>query len=184
MMTMLRNSILAGSLFMAALLPASANAHEPSGDISRYVSQSVSISGVVEKPLVLTVEDLQKFPTQQIKELAITRQHGGVADKLENLKGVRLSDLLDKAVIISRDHNDVKKTIIIATATDDYKVVYSWSEIFNTPVGEGVLVFFEKDGKALPDDEGRIAMLSTKDLRTGPRHVKWLKSIEVKRIGE
>ncbi|SHN20486.1 hypothetical protein SAMN05192549_105361 [Duganella sacchari] len=61
-------------------------------------------------------------------------------------------------------------------------MVYSWSEVFNTPVGNEVLVVFEKGGQALADDEGRIAMISGKDLRAGPRHVKWLKSIEIKKI--
>jgi len=71
---------------------------------------------------------------------------------------------------------------VIASATDGYKVVFSWSEIFNSPVGEGVIVFFEKDGKPLADDEGRIALISSRDLRTGPRHVKWLSGIEVRKI--
>jgi len=177
--------MLSKTAFALVLLQASAAfSHDKPGDLSQYVSQTLSISGAVEKPLMLTVEDLQKFPTQQISELPLTRQHGGNAGKLENFKGVRLRDLLDKAVVIARDHNDVKKTIIIATATDGYKVVYSWSEIYNTAVGEGVLVFFEKDGKALPDEEGRIAMISGKDLRTGPRHVKWLKTLEVRKIAD
>ena len=37
-------------------------------------------------------------------------------------------------------------------------------------------------GQPLADDEGRIAMVSTKDTRTGPRHVKWLQGIEVRKI--
>lgn len=57
----------------------------------------------------------------------------------------------------------------------------TWSELFNSPVGDGVLVYFEKDGVPLADNEGRIAMVSSKDLRPGPRHVKWLQSIEVRR---
>ena len=75
-----------------------------------------------------------------------------------------------------------KKMAIIAGASDGYKVVFSWNEIFNSPIGDGVIVFFEKDGFPLADDEGRIALVSTKDLRTGPRHVKWLQSIEVRKI--
>ncbi|MFZ6679109.1 molybdopterin-dependent oxidoreductase [Undibacterium sp. Tian12W] len=177
--------LLSNTAFALILLHAStAFSHDKPGDISQYVSQTLSITGAVEKPLTLTVEDLKKFPIQQINELPLTRQNGANAGKLENFKGVRLRDLLDKATVIARDHNDVKKTIIIATATDGYKVVYSWSEIYNTAVGEGVLVFFEKDGKALPDEEGRIAMISGKDIRTGLRHVKWLKTLEVRKISD
>ena len=38
------------------------------------------------------------------------------------------------------------------------------------------------DRVPLADDEGRIALISGKDIRTGPRHVKWLQSIEVRKI--
>ena len=93
-----------------------------------------------------------------------------------------LRDILEKAVIKAPAHNDVKKMAVVATASDGYKVVFSWSELFNSPLGDGVIVFFEKDGQPLADDEGRIALISGKDIRTGPRHVKWLQSIEVRKI--
>jgi hypothetical protein len=60
-------------------------------------------------------------------------------------------------------------------------VVFTWSEVFNTEVGDGVLVYFEKDGRPLTEAEGRIAMLSAKDIHRGARHVRWLKSIEVRK---
>jgi hypothetical protein len=132
----------------------------------------------------LTVDDLRKFPSQQIAEITITRQSGADAGKLQNVKGVRLRDILDQAKIVTQDHNDVKKMVIIATASDGYKAVFSWNELFNSSSGDGALVYFEKDGKPLGDDEGRIAMISSKDTRTGPRHVKWLQSIEVKKIAD
>jgi len=151
-------------------------------DPSDHVTESITVSGAVEHALTLSVDDLRTFPPQQVRELPLVRQSGADAGKLENFKGVLLRDILEKAAVVSHDHNDVKKTIVIATASDGYKVVFSWSELFNSPVGAGVIVFFEKDGKPLADDEGRIAMISTKDIRTGPRHVKWLQGIEVRKV--
>jgi hypothetical protein len=55
-------------------------------------------------------------------------------------------------------------------------------ELFNTAVGDGVLFVYERDGKTLSDDEGRIALVSLKDTRPGPRHVKWLASLDVVRV--
>lgn len=147
-----------------------------------FVTQSLAVSGVVEHKLKLNVDDLRQFPPQQVGEVPVVCQTGANMGKLENLKGVLLRDILEKAAIISHDHNDVKKMVIIATASDGYKVVFSWSEVFNSPIGDGVMVFFEKDGMPLADDEGRIALLSTKDTRTGPRHVKWLQEIEVRML--
>ncbi|MDD5242071.1 MAG: molybdopterin-dependent oxidoreductase [Sulfuricella sp.] len=154
-------------------------------DVSRlFVTESIRISGVVENKLTLSVSDLRKFPPQQVGEVPVICQSGADKGKLENLKGVLLKDILEKAAIVTKGHNDVKKMAIIATASDGYKVVFSWSEVFNSPIGEGVMVYFEKNGMPLGDDEGRIAMVSSKDIRTGPRHVKWLEAIEVRKIVE
>lgn len=153
-------------------------------DPSKYVTTSISIFGAVEHSLNLTVDDLRQFPPQQVGEVPLVCQSGANVGKLENFKGVRLRDILEKAVVKAPAHNDVKKMVIIASASDGYKVVFSWSEVFNSPNGDGVIAFFEKDGLPLGDDEGRIALVSAKDTRTGPRHVKWLQAIEVRKIVE
>lgn len=157
----------------------------PNGDDpSRFVTTHVKVDGAVENPLDLDVAGLQQFPSQKINELSLICQSGANKGKLENIRGVLLRDILEKAVIKAPAHNDVKKMAIIASASDDYKAVFSWNEVFNSPIGDGVLVFFEKNGLPLTDDEGRIAMVSSKDVRTGPRHVKWLERIEVRKITE
>ena len=177
---LIRALLLASSFALCGPTLAAGNGAPP----STFVTDSITVSGAVENPLTLRVEDLRNFPPQQISEVPLQGRAGANVGKLIHVKGVRLRDILEKAVVVARDHNDVKKTVIIAGASDGYKVVYSWSEVFNSPLGDGVLVYFEKDGAPLADDEGRIAMISAKDLRTGPRHVKWLQSIEVKKIAD
>jgi hypothetical protein len=39
-------------------------------------------------------------------------------------------------------------------------------------------VIYECEGAALPADERPLALVSLKDTRPRPRHVKWLQSIE------
>ena len=73
---------------------------------------------------------------------------------------------------------------MVATATDGYVAVFSWAELFNTSIGAGVLIAFERDGQPLRDGEGNIALVSLADERPGIRHVKWLSRIEVKRLPE
>jgi DMSO/TMAO reductase YedYZ molybdopterin-dependent catalytic subunit len=148
------------------------------------MSDTLTVRGAVEHPLTLSVDDLRAFPGQQLAEVTLTRQNGADARTLQNLKGVRLADLINKAVLVIHDHNDIKKMIVVATATDGYRVVFSWSEIFNSPAGDGMIVYFENNGKPLSDDEGRIAMVSAKDTKTGPRHVKWLQTLEVRLIND
>ncbi len=93
--------------------------------------------------------------------------------------------MLQRASLLSSDErNDWKRTIVVGTATDGYKVVFSWPELFNSKVGPGVLVVFERDGHPLEDREGRIALVSAHDLRTGRRSVKWLARPDVRVLKE
>lgn len=169
--------------FIAALFVAAASlAAEKPADTARFVTTQITVEGAVQNPLVLDVEALRQFPRQQIGDVPMICQSGADLGKLELVHGALLRDILEKAVVVAPEHNDVKKMVIIATASDGYRVVFSWQEVFNSPVGDGVVVFYEKGGKPLDDASGRIAMISTKDLRTGPRHVKWLSGIEVRKI--
>ena len=147
-----------------ALAAGSATAqHRPDGP----VTTSISVEGAVEHKLLISVDELAKMPA--------TAKTGAY-------RGVRLRDILEMAAIQAPDRHDVKKIVIIATASDGYKVVFSWSELFNSALGDNVLVLFEKDGAPLGNEEGRISLISASDLRTGPRHVKWLRSLEVRKI--
>ena len=72
----------------------------------------------------------------------------------------------------------------LASASDGDKDVFSRSKLFSSPVDDGVIVFLEKDGPPLTDDQARIAMISSKSLRSGPRHVKWLQAQAVRKVVE
>ncbi|MEO5581168.1 MAG: hypothetical protein ABIR66_00635 [Saprospiraceae bacterium] len=67
-------------------------------------------------------------------------------------------------------------------ANDDYSVVVSWNELFNTEIGNSFYLVVEADSKSQKDAPEKILLISTKDFKTGRRQVKGLKSIEVKRI--
>lgn len=174
---MLRNIVVAGAL--VACLPALAHDAAPSEP-----SKSVTVSGAVEQKLTLSVDELRRFPTPRIIDLQLVPQKDVEQGKLMLVRGVRLRDILEQAKVINRDHNTVKKLAVIATASDGYKVIFSWSELFNSDVGDQVLVLFERDGKPLGLEEGPLALISGKDIRTGPRHVKWLQAVEVRQIVE
>lgn len=170
-------------LALATILWMSAgNAAEKINNDIQFVTEKVAVTGEVERRLNLNVGDLKAFPVKQLGTIPLVCQTGAPMGTIDGLKGVLLRDVLEKASIVSKEHNDVKKMVIIAVAKDGYKVVFSWSEIFNSPIGDDVVIFYEKNGQPLGDDEGRIALISAKDLRAGPRHVKWLSQIEVRKI--
>ena len=71
---------------------------------------------------------------------------------------------------------DLRKSNVVASASDGYEVVFSWAELFISPVGDNVFVVYERDGAPLADDEGRIALVTPGD-RGPARHVKWLRTL-------
>jgi DMSO/TMAO reductase YedYZ molybdopterin-dependent catalytic subunit len=175
---LLRIFVVAGAL--AASVPSIAHENAPLA----LPSQTVTVPGAVERALTLRAEELRHFPPQLIVELRLASRSGAEPDKPGVVRGVRLRDILEQAKVVKRDHNTVKKLAVIAAASDGYKVIFSWSEIFNSDAGDSVLALVEREGKPLAADEGPLALISGKDIRTGPRHVKWLQSIEVRQIVE
>jgi len=143
------------------------------------VSEQLTITGAVARALTFKVDDLKAFPADQISTLTLSRK---VDDKEtpSTVRGVRLTSLLELATLTEADHNTWKHAFVVARATDGYQVVFSWPELFNTDVGPGVLVIFERDGAPLGDREGRLALVSGKDTRAGPRNVHWLTRIDVR----
>jgi len=69
----------------------------------------------------------------------------------------------------------------VLIATDGYKVVYSWNELFNNDAGNQVYIITEKDGKSLSNSSERILVANLKDFKTGRRYIKALQQILVKR---
>lgn len=149
---------------------------------ANLITESVSVTGPLEHPLKLGVDDLRKLSIRQLEVTPRARPSATSPGKRETFSGVLLREILEKAEIDAPSHFDLKKMAIIASASDGYKVVFSWSEIFKSPIGDGVIVFLEKNGQPLTGDEGRIALVSTQDAGTSSRYVKWLKTIEVRKI--
>jgi len=151
-------------------------------DKTKFVTNGISVIGKVKQPLELSIDDLQTLPVMQMK---MTPHGASGKDKPVPVvvRGVLLRDILEKATVQTASPYDVKKSAILVTASDGYRVVFSWPEVFQSPIGEGAILFFEKDGKPLADDEGRIALGSLRD-NGNYRYVKWAKSIEVRTIAD
>jgi hypothetical protein len=73
---------------------------------------------------------------------------------------------------------EFKRTVFVAVGHDGYVVTFSWHELFNTPVGENVLLAYECGGRALDAEDGAPILFSGSDILPAPRHVKRLARIE------
>lgn len=147
--------------------------------LAHFVSKRITVSGKVSKPLTLARADLSGFTMHTAENVQIISYSGVPKEPIRSCKGVLLRDVLDKAGIVFEDKRDFNRLIIKATATDGFQTLWSWHELYNSNTGDYVFIVIEKDGKPLSAREGDFMLISTKDLKTGPRHVRWLKSIEV-----
>jgi len=145
-------------------------------------STSLRISGAVKAPADFDVAALKKMVPRNTGPMDVVCASGATVGKANNFRGVRLTDVLDRVGIDVGGHKDGRRMVVVARATDGYVVTFSWNELYNTPIGSQVLVAWEKDGKPLEAGEGQLLLVSGKDIKTGPRHVRWLSEIEVVRM--
>ena len=151
--------------------------------MSQAQVDQVEVVGAVAHPMSLSVDDLRQLPVRTVEERRAVGEGNAREEQLRRHEGVLLRDLLDKAEVVEAARHDKRRTVIVATASDGYRAVFSWAELYLSPVGDGVLVVVARDGKPLDDREGRIALISLRDTSTGPRHVRWLQRLEVVRVG-
>lgn len=148
-------------------------------DSLKLVNHQIEIKGDIEFPLQLTVDSLRKMKVAVIDNFKIMGKNGEIKKEIKTCKGVLLRDILKKAKIKQNGHKD-RNFYIVARASDNYKATFSWAEIFNNPTGENTFILFEENGKSIKN--GEMIAICKNDIKTGPRHVYWLKSIEVYKV--
>ncbi len=144
-------------------------------------SSIVHVSGAVKAPRDFDLAAIKALAGRDTGPVDVVCASGATVAKVNNFRGVRLTDLINHVGIAEQGHKDTRRMVIIARATDGYVVTFSWNELFNTAIGKDVLVAWEKDGKPLDAGEGQFLLISGQDIKTGPRHVRWLSGIEIKR---
>lgn len=140
-------------------------------------TDAIRITGEVSKEYTISVDELMAMPQEPIKDVQITNHAGEPRSFLKGLKGVPLETVLQAVELKAESPKLYSEFALVCEASDGYKVVFSWNEIFNSPTGKKTFLITEKDGVALPQLADRIMLLCPTDIRTGRRYVKGLKSI-------
>ena len=139
----------------------------------------IHVTGRVRRPLSLCANELYGMETEEVTDLPIICGTGTPKGKISHGRGVLLENVIRMAEVIKDEKDDTKKMFIVASGRDGYKVVFSWQEIFNTPIGGGVMILIERDGELPNGAGGRLDLISTQDYFTGSRYVKGLERIEL-----
>ncbi|MGI4750315.1 MAG: hypothetical protein ACRYFB_06755 [Janthinobacterium lividum] len=140
---------------------------------------SFSISGKVNKAVVITMDSLKQYPLKEMGSFKITNHLGDFKHQDEHLKGVLLKDVLSHTIFAVSGPKLLSQLYFICTAGDGYTVVYSWNELYNTPVGDQVFILMEKNGKKAEQLPENIQMASMLDVKTGRRYMHNLSKIVV-----
>ncbi len=143
-------------------------------------SKSIEIIAPDNQKTIVTSTELLKYPQKTIDSIHITNHLKEYKSTLKNIKGVLLKDVLSKISFKEKSPKVLSEYYITCIAEDGYKVVFSWNEIFNTTVGNHVLIIPETESRP----ENGISTLSPTDYATGRRYVKKLKTIQFKNVNE
>jgi len=145
-------------------------------------TENFSIEGKVKKEMMVSLADLSSYKTYSIDSIIITNHLGERRSTLKNVKGILLKDILSKVEIDAETPRMLSEYYFVCIATDNYKAVFSWNEIFNSATGNSVYILTGHDGKPASALDNRIALVSPKDEMTGRRYVKGLQKIVVERV--
>lgn len=125
---------------------------------------------------VMKPADLKLFPSIHIPAAVMIGDCEGFHG-IHDLDGVPLSALLKKILTIP-DPAPYNRYVLI-TSDDGYCATYSFGELFNSRLGDQIVIATIKDGKILSPTDG-FAMSVTGEDSTGGRSVKRIKKIEVR----
>ncbi|MFN8275709.1 MAG: molybdopterin-binding protein [Flavobacteriaceae bacterium] len=152
-----------------------------SGQRKLTPTEHFSISGQVKKTIQVSVQQLDSFPKTNLKDRIIYNHKGEAKDTLTHLRGVALKTVLEKVIYNYEKPRELNEFYFVFTASDGYKVVFSWNEIYNNPSGNGFYFVTEINHKSLKELPQRILLLAQDDEQTGRRYIKSLEKIEVRR---
>jgi hypothetical protein len=138
----------------------------------------LQVGGMVQQRLQLSAQDLRDLPLKDYTEKRSVIVDGREVTQTLTLRGVPLRALLDRAGLAS-DRHSVRRAYVLLTAQDGYQTVFSWGELYNSRQGDDVLVLLRHGDDDLLARDGLPSLRALQDLRPGPRHVRWLTSVEV-----
>ncbi len=140
------------------------------------------VTGKIRQDLEFNLADAANFQSIELPPFIIRNHQGEVKDSVRSLQGFLLKDLLKQLeypIDKPRELNEFYFTLI---ASDNYKVVFSYNEIFNSPVGHSLYVVTGRDGKNATELPESILIVSAADDHIGPRYIKGVEAILVSRI--
>jgi DMSO/TMAO reductase YedYZ molybdopterin-dependent catalytic subunit len=145
------------------------------------VDGALVLSGRFQRPLSLSLDELRRYDSVTATPFDLRcYTTNRFIRSVDAYRGVRLTTLITQAGLPDEVPGEFKRTVFVATGQDGYVVTFSWHELFNTAIGENVLIAYECGGRQLDAEDGAPILFSGSDILPAPRHVKRLARIEAR----
>ena len=161
--------VLAGMCAALVAVPGSLSAQAPAS------APTLAIGGDVATPLSLSAADFKALPRVRVE----IKEDG----RTVSYEGVLVAEILKRAgVPLGADlRGNAVATYVLASAADDYQVVFSLAELDPGFTGSEIIVADTVDGKPLFDYQGSWRIVAPKDSR-GARSIRMLQRLDVVRL--
>ncbi len=170
-------------VFAALLTPAALAC--PSDAAPRSADTLLIVQGERLATRLLRVADFDALPKSQLTQrlqVSASAASQPTIERSVTYGGVLLRDVLLSAGFGKADDRGARFTTAIETvATDGYRAYFSWGELFNSASGEQIIVVTRQDNQSLDASAGPLALRAMADVRPGPRHVRNLCGVVVRR---
>ncbi len=145
-------------------------------------TEKFTIEGKVKNSVNFSLAQAGQYAATTVDSIVIYNHLMQPRRTMKRIKGILLRDIIDKAVIDISSPKLLSEMYVTCIGSDGYKVVFSWNELYNTDIGNHVLVITEADGRQASDSKDKIAIIATADRATGRRFVKGLARVLIEQV--
>lgn len=145
-------------------------------------TDSFTIKGNILKTLTVRLQNLSTYKIYNLGNVIIRNHAGVIKDTAVQVKGILLKDVLASIIFDALNPKVLSEYYFVCTASDGYKIVFSWNELFNSQAGDHIFIVTEKQNTSGQNMYDRIALICPQDINTGRRFLKALQEIEIKRV--
>jgi hypothetical protein len=112
-------------------------------------SETLKIEGKIKTEKTFSIADLDAFPKIAISDQTLYNHKGEVKGTVKEMKGVLLKSVLESIEFEYDKPKELNECYFVFVATDGYKVVFSWNEIYNTEAGNNFYIVTKMEGKEI-----------------------------------
>ena len=114
----------------------------------------INITGKIKIDYDININEIEsKNEIVSLPTMIIKNHEGIIKDSVKSCKGILLKTFLTKIEFDIKKPRELNQFYFVISASDGYKVVFSWNEIFNTNIGEGLFIICQKELKNINEME-------------------------------